>query len=77
MFRLGMYIRSVLTSMVYKKALSLSNKSRKNRTVGEIVNLMSVDIQRFQDSTFFVNLFWSSPLQVKNMHNSIAICLRF
>uniref|UniRef100_A0A914CYF4 ABC transmembrane type-1 domain-containing protein n=1 Tax=Acrobeloides nanus TaxID=290746 RepID=A0A914CYF4_9BILA len=67
MFRLGMYIRSVLTSMVYKKALVLSNKSRKNRTVGEIINLMSVDIQRLQDSTFFVNSFWSSPLQTEQM----------
>lgn len=64
MFRLGMNIRSVLTSMVYRKALYLSNKSKKNRTVGEIVNLMSVDIQRLQDLTTFVMLFWSAPLQV-------------
>uniref|UniRef100_A0A1I7YAB2 Multidrug resistance-associated protein 1-like n=1 Tax=Steinernema glaseri TaxID=37863 RepID=A0A1I7YAB2_9BILA len=64
MFRLGMNIRSVLTSAVYAKALNLSNAARKNRTVGEIVNLMSVDIQRFQDMTNFVMLFWSSPLQV-------------
>ncbi|CAJ0955155.1 unnamed protein product, partial [Mesorhabditis belari] len=64
MFRLGMNIRSVLTSAVYKKALSLSNNARKTRTVGEIVNLMTVDIQRFQDMTTFVMLFWSAPLQV-------------
>ncbi|KAK0397405.1 hypothetical protein QR680_002116 [Steinernema hermaphroditum] len=64
MFRLGMNIRSVLTSAVYAKALNLSNNARKNRTVGEIVNLMSVDIQRFQDMTNFVMLFWSAPLQV-------------
>ena len=63
MFRLGMNIRSVLTSVVYRKALFLSNKARKNRTVGEIVNLMSVDIQRVQDLTSFINLFWSAPLQ--------------
>ncbi|TMS36963.1 hypothetical protein L596_004005 [Steinernema carpocapsae] len=64
MFRLGMNIRSVLTSAVYAKALNLSNNARKNRTVGEIVNLMSVDIQRFQDMTNFIMLFWSAPLQV-------------
>ncbi|VDK43346.1 unnamed protein product [Anisakis simplex] len=64
MFTLGMNIRSVLTSAVYAKALSLSNSARKNRTIGEIVNLMSVDIQRFQDMTSFVMLFWSAPLQV-------------
>ncbi|CAJ0583055.1 unnamed protein product, partial [Mesorhabditis spiculigera] len=64
MFRLGMNIRSVLTSAVYKKALLLSNNARKNRNVGEIVNLMTVDIQRVQDMTTFVMLFWSAPLQV-------------
>lgn len=32
--------------------------------MGEIVNLMSIDIQRFQDVTTFVMQFWSSPLQV-------------
>ncbi|XGW32573.1 hypothetical protein V3C99_017265 [Haemonchus contortus] len=64
MFRLGMNIRSVLTSAVYSKAMNLSNNARKNRTTGEIVNLMSVDIQRLQDMTTFVMLFWSAPLQV-------------
>ncbi|VDL80145.1 unnamed protein product [Nippostrongylus brasiliensis] len=64
MFRLGMNIRSVLTSAVYSKAMNLSNNARRNRTTGEIVNLMSVDIQRLQDMTTFVMLFWSAPLQV-------------
>lgn len=32
--------------------------------MGEIVNLMSVDIQRLQDITTFIMLFWSAPLQV-------------
>uniref|UniRef100_A0A914ULD1 ABC transmembrane type-1 domain-containing protein n=1 Tax=Plectus sambesii TaxID=2011161 RepID=A0A914ULD1_9BILA len=64
MFRLGMNIRSVLTAAVFTKSLRLSNAERKNRTVGEIVNLMSVDIQRFQDMTTFIMLFWSAPLQV-------------
>uniref|UniRef100_A0A0N5BHC0 ABC-type glutathione-S-conjugate transporter n=1 Tax=Strongyloides papillosus TaxID=174720 RepID=A0A0N5BHC0_STREA len=64
MFRLGMNIRSALISTVYRKALFLSNTSRRKMTVGEIVNIMSVDIQRFQDMTTFVMLFWSAPLQV-------------
>ncbi|CAD6185500.1 unnamed protein product [Caenorhabditis auriculariae] len=64
MFRLGMNIRSVLTSAVYKKSLNLSNEARKNRTTGAIVNLMAVDIQRMQDMTTFIMLFWSSPFQI-------------
>uniref|UniRef100_A0A158Q7H0 Multidrug resistance-associated protein 1 n=1 Tax=Elaeophora elaphi TaxID=1147741 RepID=A0A158Q7H0_9BILA len=64
MFILGMNVRSVLTNAVYVKALMLSNTARKNRTVGEIVNLMSVDVQRFQDIASFVMLFWSAPFQI-------------
>ncbi|GMT36668.1 hypothetical protein PFISCL1PPCAC_27965 [Pristionchus fissidentatus] len=64
MFRVGMNIRTVLTNAVYRKALNLSNTARKNRTTGEIVNLMSIDIQRLQDITTFIMLFWSAPLQV-------------
>uniref|UniRef100_A0A915PJI9 Uncharacterized protein n=1 Tax=Setaria digitata TaxID=48799 RepID=A0A915PJI9_9BILA len=64
MFMLGMDVRSVLTNAVYVKALMLSNTARKNRTVGEIVNLMSVDIQRFQDIASFIMLFWSAPFQI-------------
>lgn len=31
---------------------------------GEIVNLISVDCQKLQDASLFVNLLWSAPLQV-------------
>ena len=33
-------------------------------TVGEIVNLMSVDAQRFMDLTGYLNMIWSAPLQI-------------
>lgn len=64
MFRIGMNTRSVLTAVIFKKSLQLSNASRKERTVGSIVNLMAVDTQRFQDITNFGMLFISAPLQV-------------
>uniref|UniRef100_A0A1I8B942 Multidrug resistance-associated protein n=1 Tax=Meloidogyne hapla TaxID=6305 RepID=A0A1I8B942_MELHA len=64
MFRVGMNIRSILTSAIYKKALLLSSSARTKRTIGEIVNLMTVDIQRFQDMASWINFLWSAPLQV-------------
>ncbi|XP_035217371.1 canalicular multispecific organic anion transporter 2-like, partial [Stegodyphus dumicola] len=60
----AMRIRSCITSIVYKKALVLSNAAKKNYTVGEIVNLMSVDTQRVMDYVQMVNLLWSAPLQI-------------
>ena len=64
MYRVGTRIQSVLTAAVYKKTMTLSNAARREKTVGEIVNLMAIDVQRFQDITTFMMLFWSSPLQV-------------
>ncbi|GBM92933.1 Canalicular multispecific organic anion transporter 2 [Araneus ventricosus] len=61
---IAMRIRSCIISVVYKKALVLSNSARKNFTVGEVVNLMSVDTQRVMDYVQMANLLWSAPLQI-------------
>ncbi|XP_038678143.1 canalicular multispecific organic anion transporter 1 [Scyliorhinus canicula] len=63
-FLLGMRVRTAITAAVYKKALTVSNAARKESTVGEIVNLMAVDAQRFNDVTNFIHLLWSAPLQI-------------
>ena len=42
----------------------MSNDARKGSTVGEIVNLMSVDAQRLQDVTGYLWMMWSAPLQI-------------
>lgn len=54
MFLVGLRIRTALISSIYKKALKLSNAARKESTVGEIVNLMSVDAQRYK--SFYILL---------------------
>ncbi|KAM4599398.1 ATP-binding cassette sub-family C member 2-like [Fundulus diaphanus] len=61
---LGMKVRAALMAAVYKKALVMSNDNRKESTVGETVNLMSADAQRFNDVTNFLHLLWSCPLQI-------------
>lgn len=63
-FVLGMKVRTAITATVYKKALVVSNEARKESTVGETVNLMSADAQRFNDVTNFIHLLWSCPLQI-------------
>ena len=42
----------------------MSNEARKDTTVGEIVNLMSVDAQRLQDVTGYLWMMWSAPFQI-------------
>ena len=54
----GVYVCAAVQS------LKLSNTARKTSTVGEIVNLMSVDAQRFMELTTYLNMLWSAPFQM-------------
>uniref|UniRef100_A0A0M3IUA6 ABC transmembrane type-1 domain-containing protein n=1 Tax=Ascaris lumbricoides TaxID=6252 RepID=A0A0M3IUA6_ASCLU len=64
MFRAGIKIQTTLTAAVYKKTLKLSNAARRSKTVGEIVNLMAIDVERFQLITPQIQQFWSCPFQI-------------
>ncbi len=46
------------------QALRISNRARRDFTVGEIVNLMAVDAQRFTELMAYINMLWSAPLQI-------------
>ncbi|XP_034128595.1 multidrug resistance-associated protein 1 isoform X7 [Drosophila guanche] len=64
MFIVGLRIRTALINAIYRKALLISNATKKESTVGEIVNLMAVDAQRFMELTTYLNMIWSAPLQI-------------
>ncbi|KAI5956694.1 YCF1 [Candida theae] len=63
-FDFGMKIKSSLTSTVYDKSLVLSNESKQESSTGDIVNLMSVDVQRLQDLSQNLQIVWSGPFQI-------------
>ncbi|KAG2462234.1 AB1C protein, partial [Polypterus senegalus] len=63
-FLMGMKVRTAIMAAVYNKALVVSGATRKESTVGEIVNLMSADAQRFVDVANFIHMIWSCPLQI-------------
>ena len=44
-----MRVRAALVTSIYRKALRMSPSERQERTVGEVVTLMSVDATRLQD----------------------------
>ncbi|EDQ90327.1 uncharacterized protein MONBRDRAFT_18722 [Monosiga brevicollis MX1] len=60
----GMRLRSAIINVVYEKSLHLSNTARQQSTTGEIVNLMSVDAQRFMDLMGYLQMIWSAPFQI-------------
>ena len=50
MYVVAMNVRTALISTIYRKSLRMSNTAKKESTQGQIVNLMSVDVQRFMVS---------------------------
>ncbi|XP_069839782.1 multidrug resistance-associated protein 1-like isoform X2 [Dendropsophus ebraccatus] len=61
---IGMRLRSAIVGSVYKKALVISNAGRKNSSAGEIVNLISTDVQKLMDLATCLNYLWSAPITI-------------
>lgn len=57
-------VLTAVTPTLFVQSLVITNEAKRSSTVGEIVNLMSVDAQRFMDLTTFLNMLWSAPLQI-------------
>lgn len=61
---IGMNVRTALIAAIYKKSLRLSNSAKKEGTMGEMINLMAVDAQTFNELMPYINIVWSSPLEI-------------
>ncbi|KAI8903008.1 P-loop containing nucleoside triphosphate hydrolase protein [Globomyces pollinis-pini] len=60
--RVGMRLRVGLTAAIYQKCLELSISN--TQSTGLIVNLVSNDVQRFEDAAPFAHFFWAGPVQL-------------
>ena len=53
----------MVVSTIMTKMLKLSNNARKQFTIGQITNLVSVDAQRLMESIPYLCILWSAPFQ--------------
>uniref|UniRef100_A0A452EAR3 Cystic fibrosis transmembrane conductance regulator n=1 Tax=Capra hircus TaxID=9925 RepID=A0A452EAR3_CAPHI len=63
MQRVGMRLRVAVCHMIYRKSLHLSSSAMGKTTTGQIVNLLSNDVKRFDQVTVFLHYLWVGPLQ--------------
>ncbi|XP_021756470.1 putative ABC transporter C family member 15 [Chenopodium quinoa] len=75
--QLGLRLRAAMISQIYRKGLMLSCQARQSHTSGEIMNYMSVDVQRISDFVWYVNTLWMLPVQISLaiyvLHTSLGL----
>ncbi|XP_029432269.1 multidrug resistance-associated protein 1 isoform X5 [Rhinatrema bivittatum] len=61
---LGMRLKTAVLGLVYRKILLLTNATKRTVTAGEIVNLVSVDVQKLMDLIIYFNGIWLAPVRI-------------
>ncbi|XP_060250605.1 ATP-binding cassette sub-family C member 4-like isoform X16 [Ovis aries] len=64
MQRVGMRLRVAVCRMIYSKALRLSRSAMGKTSTGQVVNLLSNDVNQFDQVMMFLHYLWVGPLQV-------------
>ena len=62
---IGMRFRIAFSSLVYRKTVRLNQSAFETSTSGQMVNLLSNDVARFDLAFLFIHYIWVAPIQVR------------
>lgn len=60
----GLRIKSILVGRIYRKSISLSQKSRVVKSAAEISNLIAIDCEKIVAAITYLHYTWTAPLQI-------------
>uniref|UniRef100_A0AAV2LK27 ABC transmembrane type-1 domain-containing protein n=1 Tax=Knipowitschia caucasica TaxID=637954 RepID=A0AAV2LK27_KNICA len=69
-FTVGMRLKTALTGLIYRKCLVMSSGGRRQCAAGEVISLVSADVQKLMDLVVYINSIWTAPFE-------IALCFYF
>jgi ATP-binding cassette subfamily C (CFTR/MRP) protein 4 len=61
--RVGSHVRIALSSLIYKRVLSMPTNAIMKTTTGQVINLISNDVSKFEELSVNIHHIWSGPLQ--------------
>lgn len=63
-FNMGLKIKVATTALVYRKSLKLSKSALAKTNIGQMVNLISNDVGRFETAIKHVHNLWLAPVEL-------------
>lgn len=64
----GMKLRIATSSLMFRKVMRMNNGALGDTTAGKVVNILSNDLQRYDNAFIFLHFVWIIPIQL------VAVC---